>query len=122
LLFGRGHRRGADPTAVRKTLEVYTSNSAHTVADFFETFPLHDRLAALSVLSKVPVTILVGTEDRICPLAHSRALAAALPHARLRVYPGAGHMVQLERAAEVSAELALLAAAIEPRTAARRAG
>jgi pimeloyl-ACP methyl ester carboxylesterase len=122
LLFGRGHRQDADPTAVRTTLEVYASNSAHTVADFFATFPEHDRLAALSVLSTVPVTILVGTEDRICPLAHSQALAAALPHARLRVYPGAGHMVQLERAAEVSAELGSLAAAIEPRTAARRAG
>jgi pimeloyl-ACP methyl ester carboxylesterase len=118
LLFGRG----ADPTAVRKTLEVYTSNSAHTVADFFETFPAHDRIAALSALSEVPVAILVGTDDRICPLDHSRALADALPHARLRVYPGAGHMVQLERPFDVSAELVDLVRAIEPRTAGRRAG
>ena len=119
LLFGRG----VEATAVRKTLEVYTSNSAHTVADFLPTFPVHDRVAALAALSTVPVTILVGTEDRICPLAHSLALADALPHARLRVYPGAGHMVQLERPADVTAELLALAAAVsEPRTAARRAG
>ena len=120
LLFGRG----ADPGAVRRTLEVYSGNSAHTVADFFETFPLHDRLAALCALSPVPVTVLVGTEDRICPLGHSRALADALPHARLRVYPGAGHMLQLERPADVSAELISLADVIAsaPRKAARRAG
>jgi pimeloyl-ACP methyl ester carboxylesterase len=122
LLFGRG----ADPTAVRKALDVYSSCSAHTVADFFETFALHDRIAALAALSEVPVTILVGTEDRICPLAHSRALAAALPNARLRVYPGAGHMVQLERPADVSSELVALTAAVpaatEPRTAGLRAG
>lgn len=118
LLFGRG----ADPEAVRRTLEVYLGTSAHTVADFFETFPQHDRIAALSALADVPVTVVVGTEDRICPLAHSRALADALPHARLRVYPGAGHMVQLERPADVSAELVELASVIEPRTAARRAG
>jgi pimeloyl-ACP methyl ester carboxylesterase len=137
LLFGRG----TGPTAVRKTLEVYLGNSAHTAADFFQTFPPHDRLAALAALNEVPVTILVGTEDRICPLAHSRALADALPHARLRVYPGAGHMVQLERPTDVTAELVALtaaalpiaagsaaipiaagSAATEPRTAARRAG
>jgi pimeloyl-ACP methyl ester carboxylesterase len=118
LLFGRG----AAAEDVRRTLAVYTGNSAHTVADFFETFPLHDRLEALAALSEVPVTVLVGTADRICPLEHTRAIAAALPHSRLRVYPGAGHMLQLERAAEVSAELVGLAGAIEPRTAALRAG
>jgi pimeloyl-ACP methyl ester carboxylesterase len=123
LLFGKG----ADPTAVRTALEVYTGNSAHTVADFFETFPEHDRIAALSALSEVPVTVLVGTKDRICPLEHSRALAEALPHARFRVYPGAGHMLQLERPADVSAELIALAevlptAATGPRSAASRAG
>jgi pimeloyl-ACP methyl ester carboxylesterase len=122
VLFGRGAR----PADVRRTLEVLSACSAHTVADFFETFSSHDRLAALVALSDVPVTILVGTSDRLCPLPMSRALADALPHARLRVYPGAGHMLQLERAPEVSAELVALAGralpATEPRRAARKAG
>ncbi|MFN2536877.1 MAG: alpha/beta fold hydrolase [Mycobacteriales bacterium] len=118
LLFGR-HVRPAD---VRRTFEVLSACSAHTVADFFETLTLHDRLAALTALRDVPVTILVGTEDRLCPLPMSRALADALPHARLRVYPDAGHMLQLERSADVSAELVGLACATELPTAARRAG
>ena len=123
VLFGRGARQ-AD---VRRTFEVLGTCSAHTVADFFETFTTHDRLEALAVLGEVPVTILAGTHDRLCPLPMSLAMADALPHARLRVYPGAGHMLQLERAAEVSAELVALAAAVPaaasaPRRAARRAG
>ena len=106
---------GAGPDDVRRTFEVLSACSAHTVADFFETFTTHDRLAALAALSGVPVTILVGTRDRLCPLPMSRAMADALPHARLRVYPGAGHMLQLERADEVSAELVSLAAAVPAR-------
>jgi pimeloyl-ACP methyl ester carboxylesterase len=118
VLFGKG-ARAAD---VRRTFEVLSTCSAHTVADFFETFTTHDRITALSALSDVPVTILVGSADRLCPLPMSQALADALPHARLRVYPGAGHMLQLERAADVSAELVGLAGAIPLRTAGRRAG
>ncbi|MCU1599339.1 MAG: alpha/beta hydrolase fold protein [Frankiales bacterium] len=108
VLFGRAAR----PADVRRTFEVLSACSAHTVADFFETFTAHDRLAALAALSDVPVSILIGSADRLCPLPMSRAMADALPHARLRVYPGAGHMLQLERAAEVSAELVSLASAI----------
>ena len=119
VLFGSGARRDD----VRRTFAVLGSCSAHTVADFFETFSEHDRLEALRALAGVPVTVLAGTRDRLCPLPMSHAIADALPHARLRVYPGAGHMLQLERADEVSAELVALAeAAIAPRTAARRAG
>lgn len=112
VLFGRA----AHPSDVRRTFEVLSACSAHTVADFFETFTTHDRLKALAALSDVPVSILIGTRDRLCPLPMSRAMAQALPGARLRVYPGAGHMLQLERADEVSAELVSLARAIPART------
>jgi len=118
VLFG-ADARAAD---VRRTFAVLGTCSAHTVADFFETFTTHDRLQALAALRDVPVSILVGTHDRLCPLPMSRAMAEALPHARLRVYPGAGHMLQLERADQVSAELVSLASAIRPLRAARRAG
>lgn len=55
---------------------------------------LADRLATLGV----PVQVIWGAEDRIIPVAH----AAALPDAQRHVLPGAGHMVHLERPADVN--------------------
>jgi pimeloyl-ACP methyl ester carboxylesterase len=44
---------------------------------------------------KAPLTIITGDADRtVSADIHSRPLAAALPHARLIVLPGAGHMIQ----------------------------
>ena len=117
VLLGRGRTKDD----VRRTLAVLRSCSAHTRADFHATFLEHDRLAARAALSDVPVVVLCGDRDRICPLSHSEAIAGALPHARFVVYPGAGHMVQLERADDVSRRLLdLVATALRP--AAQRVG
>src|SRR5436309_2912675 len=44
---------------------------------------------------KVPVAVITGDADTtVSPSIHSRAFAAAVPHARLIVLPGVGHMVQ----------------------------
>ena len=43
-----------------------------------------------------------GAEDRYVPPANARALAEAVPGARLLVLEGAGHLVFIERAAEVN--------------------
>jgi pimeloyl-ACP methyl ester carboxylesterase len=44
---------------------------------------------------KVPVVVITGDADTtVSPSIHSRAFAAAVPHARLIVLPGVGHMVQ----------------------------
>ena len=82
-----------------------TGCSAHTVADFHRTFTDHDRLAAVAALAQVPTIVLVGTRDLLCPVDHSRALSRAVPTAQLTLFPGAGHMLQLERSPEVSAKL-----------------
>ena len=111
VLLGRGRRRDD----VRRTVRVLQACSAHTRADFHPTFLEHDRLAALAALSGVPVLVLCGDRDRICPLGHSEAIAGALPHARFVVYPGAGHMLQLERADDVSRRLLeLVASSLRP--------
>lgn len=57
-----------------------------------------DELAALAV----PVQAIWGESDRIVPPAH----ATALPQARRHVLPGAGHMVHIERPAEVNRTIA----------------
>jgi pimeloyl-ACP methyl ester carboxylesterase len=48
----------------------------------------------------VPTLVTWGDRDRILPVAHLAAAAAALPHARTHLFPGAGHMPQVERAGE----------------------
>ena len=63
---------------------------------------------ALDVLGRYrrPALVLMGAEDRLCPHDRHRAMAAAMPQARLVVIEGAGHLPVLERPAETNAALA----------------
>ncbi|SFO00747.1 Pimeloyl-ACP methyl ester carboxylesterase [Geodermatophilus obscurus] len=98
----------ADAADVAAAMDVHRACSAETVAAFLPTFSDHDRARALEALAEVPALVAVGDADRLCPVEHSRAIADALPMAELAVYPGVGHMVQLERRAEVSRRLLAL--------------
>ena len=51
----------------------------------------------------VPTLVLSGGEDSVTPPAGSRALAAAMPNARYREFPGAGHLSYVERPAAFNA-------------------
>jgi pimeloyl-ACP methyl ester carboxylesterase len=51
----------------------------------------------------VPTLVTWGDRDQILPAVHLPAAAAALPHARTHLFPGAGHMPQVERPAEFAA-------------------
>lgn len=53
----------------------------------------------------VPALVVVGAEDLSLPPERSRALAAALPSARLVEVPGAGHLSVLEAPAAVGAAM-----------------
>jgi pimeloyl-ACP methyl ester carboxylesterase len=99
---------GADPSDVQDVLEVQKACSAETMHFFLATFSEHDRAEALAAIAHVPALVVVGEEDRLCPVSHSRAIADALPQAELVLFPGAGHMVHLERRAEVSRHLSRL--------------
>ncbi len=98
----------ADAADVAAAMDVHRACSAETVAAFLPTFSDHDRAAALDALAEVPALVVVGDADRLCPVEHSRAIAEALPLAELVVYPGVGHMVQMERRPEVSRQLLAL--------------
>jgi pimeloyl-ACP methyl ester carboxylesterase len=53
----------------------------------------------------VPTTIILGEKDMMTPARAGRALAAAIPHARTIVLPGAGHMLMAEQPDELLAAL-----------------
>ncbi len=52
-----------------------------------------------------PTLVIHGAEDRYVPVANAVALAEAIPDARLRVLQDAGHLVFIERFAEVNREV-----------------
>ena len=106
--------KGADPEHVREVLEVQAACSAETMAAFLPTFSTTTASQALAALAEVPPSCSSATSDLLCPLPHSRAIAAALPRAELVVYPGVGHMVQLERRPEVSRRLVALLDRVVP--------
>ena len=51
----------------------------------------------------VPVTVIWGEDDTWVPVERGRELAARIPGARLRVIPGAGHLVHEDQPAELTA-------------------
>jgi len=63
-----------------------------------------DALAAAATIT-VPTTLVLGERDMMTPIRAGNALAAALPHARTVVLPGAGHMMMVERPDELLAAL-----------------
>ncbi|MGH3738356.1 MAG: alpha/beta fold hydrolase [Micromonosporaceae bacterium] len=105
ILFGHGAAR----PDVRLGRKLIATTHPGVVDGFFTELMKHDRFAALAGLAGVPVRILAGGRDRLTPPVHSRRLAREMPHARLAVFPGAGHMIPLERSDELATEVALLA-------------
>jgi pimeloyl-ACP methyl ester carboxylesterase len=77
---------------------------------FRPTLDEHERDAALAAYARTPTTVLVGSRDRLTPVAAARQIADALPSAQLTVFPGAGHMLPVERVDGVAARIAALVA------------
>ncbi len=78
-------RRRAD--RVREAVSPPDPASALAALDVLAREDLRPGLAAVDVRT----LLLHGEADPICPAAASRAMAAAIPHARLAILPGAGH-------------------------------
>jgi pimeloyl-ACP methyl ester carboxylesterase len=54
---------------------------------------------------RCPLLVACGDCDLLTPLEHSREIAGAVPHARLEVVPGAGHLMTWEQPERVNALL-----------------
>ena len=102
-LFGRDD---ADPATVRLVQDMLEETPFPVTTAFYASFVDHDETAALEVLRRVPVTVVVGTHDRLTPAVHSRRIAEHIgAGAELLVVPGAGHSVNLTRPEVVDAAL-----------------
>jgi pimeloyl-ACP methyl ester carboxylesterase len=99
LLYGRE----AAPEVVVPGVLLIRHTSLPTMGRWFLALQAHDERAALAHLGAVPTLVLVGSADRLTPVADAWALAHGIRGARLRVLPGLGHMLGYEAPDEVAA-------------------
>jgi pimeloyl-ACP methyl ester carboxylesterase len=98
LLFGDDY----DEAALQMTIRCVGRASLRSIGGFRASIGAQQRLDTLAELGDVPAAVLVGDHDRLTPPACAQSIADALPNAHLTVFPGAGHMLPLERHADVS--------------------
>jgi pimeloyl-ACP methyl ester carboxylesterase len=82
--------------------ELLSSTPVDVVGDLLIDIERHDRFAALSVIERVPVLIIVGERDLLTPVSHSHKLASNIAGSQLHILPGVGHMLTLEQPEQVS--------------------
>jgi pimeloyl-ACP methyl ester carboxylesterase len=106
------------PAVVDFLERIIRATPVEVVAEFYLALLGHDKRAALGVLGKVPVLVLVGDHDRLVPPQLSEELAAMIPGADLVRVAGAGHVLILEYPEVVNDSItSLLARAREGRRA-----
>jgi pimeloyl-ACP methyl ester carboxylesterase len=104
LLFGDEY----EDAALRITMKSVGRTTLRSIGGFRTSIGEQQRLDTLARLGDVPAAVLVGDRDRLTPPACAESIADALPGTELTVCPGAGHMLPLERHAEVSAALSAI--------------
>jgi pimeloyl-ACP methyl ester carboxylesterase len=93
------------PSLVSFVESMNSKTSVETLTKYLHTLYTHNRFPALSVLSGVPVLVIVGTRDYLTPVTHSEEILKHLPEAELVKIDNSGHVVMLEKADEVNAAL-----------------
>lgn len=102
--FAEGERDGADgAAAARRCAALPVPDRAAALAGL-ELLAREDLRGALGAID-VPALVVHGERDPICPAGAGRALAAAIPGARLAELPGAGHLPFLTRPAAFAGAL-----------------
>jgi pimeloyl-ACP methyl ester carboxylesterase len=98
LVLTRRYAFGSDvpESLVRYTQDLIQSVPIDVIADFYPIFGQLDFSEALPVFDRIPSLVLSGANDLVLPVAHSEALADAIPSADYVVLPNAGHAVILE--------------------------
>lgn len=94
-----------EPGVVDFVAEMVGATPLGVLSEFLPTFDEHDKVHAVVELQRCETLIIGAEQDLMTPVEHSRAMARAVPGARLRILDPAGHMALLEQPDEVNAEL-----------------
>jgi pimeloyl-ACP methyl ester carboxylesterase len=127
LVLTRRYAFGSEvpESVVRFTLDLIESVPIDVIAEYYPALSHLDLTAAVPVFDRVPTLVLGGADDLVLPVAHSEALADAIPSAAYTVLPRAGHAVILEQPDAVNEALRSLVdrveAQLDPSTSSRRA-
>jgi pimeloyl-ACP methyl ester carboxylesterase len=95
------YEKDVDPAIVDEAAKTRELTPIETGAVDWRAADGFDRMKDLKDI-QVPALIIVGTNDALTPPKYAEHLAANIPENELRVIVGAGHMLVMERAAEVS--------------------
>jgi len=102
-----------DPALGRYVDAMIGGTPVDVIAELYPAIAGLDASGAIEPLRRVPTLVLTGDADKMIPQAHSQELVGELERAghdsvRFVVVPDAGHLVLLEKPAEVTAALAEL--------------
>lgn len=100
--------RAADRSHVHATRELFAATPAQVRTDAGTAMRAMDLRAALAAVD-LPATVLLGRRDRLIRNDLTREIGAHLARATLVELRGAGHMLPMERPAEVAAAIAAMA-------------
>jgi pimeloyl-ACP methyl ester carboxylesterase len=102
LVFRLGMGSKAAPEHIELNRRMTASTPVSVLGELLSGvagFDVRDRLPEIDV----PAVVFVGTRDLLTPPSLARRIVAGLPRARpLEVFPGAGHMLMLERHEDVA--------------------
>jgi pimeloyl-ACP methyl ester carboxylesterase len=94
-----------DPTLTRYVDSMIAGTPVDVIAEFYPALAGMDETGSLEPLRGIPTLVLTGDKDKMIPKEHSELIVERLPDAEFVVVPDAGHMVLLEKPAEVTAAL-----------------
>jgi len=89
--------------------DMISATPVDVVADYLPALLRHDKVSYLERLDGTPTLVLVGDHDLLTPVQHSEVILRQVPAAEFVVLPSSGHMVILERHADVNMRLRQLA-------------
>jgi pimeloyl-ACP methyl ester carboxylesterase len=94
--------RAAHPEEFAQLVHWRSSQQSHV--DYLRQVTAGARFDAAHRVQTItaPTLVLHGTNDRVVPAKNAELLAQAIPHTKLRLIEGAGHLVFIERADEVN--------------------
>jgi len=96
-------------TVVEFSAEMIAATPMDVLAEFYPSLTAHEKVAALAALNNgLEVLVLIGADDRMTPVEHSREIVRNVPGAELIVVPDAGHLVMLEHPGIVNEHLRAL--------------
>jgi pimeloyl-ACP methyl ester carboxylesterase len=99
-----------DPALVHYVDSMIAGTPVDVIAEFYSALAGLDETGSLEPLRRVPTLVLTGDKDKMIPMEHSELIMDRLDGsmAEFVVVPDAGHLVTLEKPAEVTRALTAL--------------